>query len=428
MNGVQVDSGDRVPDALGHVFGTLTASPLTAANFFNGRNQDGYGGTFPHIGGGRIGECLVYTNVLTEAERLAIESYLQRKWKSGGQVGTHRVESGATLITAVGSGATNRLSGVSGEGRWRKTGAGAVSLANELGLMYGAVQLEEGVLADGGFVRRPNRLFAVPDSGLVVRAETNQWEILSTAATNAVVKSGTGEMTVTGFPQNVANIVINGGTLRLTQALRDPERAEAVTIYNSSFEIFDNHDFHGQWPTANPELWGFEPAGSGWTYTGNPTAGSSPNAAGIYMPNGSTAIWCVKQPAPGGSWVAILKMGGGMATTFTAPSAGRYRLVFQTASRGGGYVNHRFNILADGQEVAHVRTRRTLFERKEFILPVLSAGTHTLAFQGVNEVTDRGSVLDDVRIEKIENADAAGAVTNGSFVDDIQEILDEENK
>jgi hypothetical protein len=92
MNGVQVDSGDRVPDALGHVFETMTASPLTAGNFFNGRNIDGYSGTFPHIGGGRIGECLVYTNVLTEAERLAIESYLQRKWKSGGQVGTHRVE------------------------------------------------------------------------------------------------------------------------------------------------------------------------------------------------------------------------------------------------------------------------------------------------------------------------------------------------
>ena len=415
MNGVQVDSGDRVPDALGHVFEVMTASALTAGNFFNGRNIDGYSGTFPHIGGGRIGECLVYTNVLTETERLAIESYLQRKWKSGGQVGTHRVEAGATLITAVASGATNKVNGVSGEGRWRKTGPGAISLANELGIKYGPIQLEEGALVDNGLVRRPNRLFAIPDSGLVVRAEPDRWDIVSIAATNAVVKTGAGELTVTGFPSSVTQVAIKGGTLRLTQALCDSARVEPVTVYNSSFEIFTNHDFHGQWPTANPELWGFEPAGSGWTYTGNPTAVSSPNAAGIFMPNGSTAIWCVKQPAPDGSWVAILKMGGGMATTFTAPSAGRYRLVFQTASRGGGYVNHRFNILADGQEVAHVRTRRTLFERKEFILPVLSAGTHTLAFQGVNEVNDRGSVVDDVRIEKVENADAAGAVTNGSF-------------
>jgi hypothetical protein len=415
MNGVHVDGGARVPDALGQVMEVMTASPLTAANFFNGRNLDGYGGTFPHIGGGRIGEVLIYTNVLTETERLAIGSYLQRKWKSGAQVGTHRVEAGATLITTVGSGATNRISGVSGEGRWRKTGAGAVSLANEMSLMYGDIHLEEGALVDNGLVRRPNRLFSVPDAGLVVRAETNRWEILSTAATNALVKTGAGELTVTGFPQSVGSVVVNGGTLRLTQALRDPARAEAVTIYNNSFEIFDNHDFHGQWPTASPDLWGFEPAGSGWTYTGNPTASLSPNAAGIYKPDGHTAIWCVKQPAPDGVWVAIIKMGGGMATTFSIPSTGRYRLIFQTACRGGSYGNHRYNILINGQEIAHVRTRRTLFERREFVLPQLPEGTHTLAFQGVNEVTDRGSVLDDVRIEKVETAQREGIVTNGSF-------------
>ena len=416
MNGVQVESGTRVPDALGHVFETLTASPLTAANFFNGKNQDGYGGTFPHIGGGRIGECLIYTNTLTETERLAIEGYLQRKWKNGGQVGAHRVAAGATLVTAAGDGTTNRISGISGQGRWRKTGAGAVSLANEPSLMYGDIHLEEGALIDGGYVRRLNRLFAVPDSGLVVRAETNQWEILSTAATNALVKSGAGELTVTGFPQSVGSVVVNGGTLRLTQALRDPERAEAVTVYNSSFEIFDNHDFHGQWPTASPAVWGFEPAGSGWTYTGNPTPSSSPNAAGIYMPDTSTLVWSViRQPAPDGQWVGLLKQGGGCGTTFDAPAAGRYRLVIFAASRGGSYIKHRFNIVIDGQEVAHVRTIRTLFDRHEFILPRLAAGQHTLMFQGVNENVDRASLLDDVRIEKIETAQIEGFVTNGCF-------------
>lgn len=413
MNGVHVESGTRAPDMLGHVFETLTAAPLTAANFFNGRNIDGYGGTFPHIGGGGLGEVLIYTNALTEAERLAIESYLQRKWKSGGQVGAHRVEAGATLITAVDAGATNRICGVSGEGRWLKTGAGAVSVANELSLMYGDIHLAEGALIDGGSVRRPNRLFAVPDAGLVVRAETNRWEILSTAATNVLVKTGAGELTVTGFPSSVTHVTVGGGTLRLTQALRDPERSDPATIFNASFEIFDNHDFHGQWPSASPDLWGFEPAGSGWTYTGNPTASLSPNAAGIYKPDGHTAIWCVKQPAPDGEWVALIKMGGGMATTFTVPSAGRYRLAFQTASRGGGYSNHRYNILVNGQELAHVRTRRTLFERKEFVLPWLSAGTHALAFQGVNEGPDRGSVLDVVRIEKADAVPVAGVTNNG---------------
>jgi hypothetical protein len=416
INGVQVDSGDRVPDALGHVFETMTASALTAGNFFNGRNMDGYGSTFPHIGGGRIGECLVYTNVLTEAERLGIESYLQRKWKSGSQVGTYRVEAGATLVTAVGSGATNRIGGVSGEGCWRKTGSGAVSLTSEFGLMFGQIQLSDGALVDNGFVRRPNRFFAIPDSGLVVRAETDRWEVVSIAATNAVVKSGAGELTVTGFPSSVTQVAVNGGTLRLTQALCDSERVEPVTIFNSSFEIFTNHDFHGQWSSAYPDLWGFEPAGSGWTYTGNPTASSSPNAAGIYKPNTSTQVWSViRQPAPDGDWVALLKQGGGCGTTFNAPAAGRYRLVFFMASRGGTYVNHRFNIMIDGQDVAYVKTVRTLFERREFVLPWLAEGQHSLMFQGINENADRASLLDDVRIEKVETALSEAIVTNGTF-------------
>jgi hypothetical protein len=411
MNGVQVDSGDRVPDALGHVFEVMTPSALTAGNFFNGRNIDGYGGTFPHIGGGRIGECLVYTNVLTETERLAIESYLQRKWKSGGQVGTHRVEAGATLITAVGSGATNKVNGVSGEGCWRKTGPGAVSLANELGVKYGPIQLEEGALVDNGLVRRPNRLFAIPDSGLVVRAETDRWDIVSIAATNAVVKTGAGELTVTGFPSSVTQVAIKGGLLRLTQALRDPARAEAVTIYNSSFEIFDNLDNKGPW--GGPQnVWGLMPTGTGWTEYGYASDGT--NVVGIYNP-ATAGIWCAPQPAPAGNWVAFIKQGGGWGTTFNVPTAGRYRLVFFMASRGGSYINHRFNILIDGQAFANIKTWRTLFERREFVLPLLAEGPHSLTFQGVNEVADRGSVLDDVRIEKVETAQSEGIVSNGTF-------------
>ena len=417
MNGVHVESGTRAPDVLGHVFETLTASPLTAANFFNGRNIDGYGGTFPHIGGGGVGEVLIYTNVLTETERLAIESYLLRKWKSGGQVGAHRVEAGATLITVVGAGATNKVSGISGDGRWRKTGAGAVSLANELSLMYGDIHLEEGTLIDGGYVRRSNRLFTVPDAGLVVRAETNRWEILSTAATNALVKTGAGELTVTGFPQSVAGVVVNGGTLRLTQALHDPERAETVTIYNNSFEIYDNHDNHGPWPSASPETWGFLPPGTGWTPLGyaSPSDQNNTSAGGIYKSDSSAAIWCVQQPAPDGEWVAFIKQGGGWQTSFDVSSEGRYRLVFFSASRAGSHGGHRCNILLDGSEIAHLRPRRTIFERKAFTLPWLSQGQHTLTFQGVNEGPDLTSAFDDVRIEKIEAAAVIGFVTNGCF-------------
>ena len=106
----------------------MTASPLTAANFFIVKNIDAYEGTFPLLGGGRVGEFLVYTNVLTEAERLGIESYLQRKWKGGAQIGAQQVAAGATLVTDAAAGDKVHVSGVAGEGLWRKTGGGTVGL------------------------------------------------------------------------------------------------------------------------------------------------------------------------------------------------------------------------------------------------------------------------------------------------------------
>ncbi len=415
LNGIRVDAGTRAPEALGQVMEVMTMIPVTAANFFNGRNIDGYWGTFPHIGGGRLGEVLVYTNELTEAERLGIESYLQRKWKKGGQVGTHRVGLDATLITAVDAGETNKIGAVSGEGLWRKTGPGTVSLGNEPDLMLGPIQLEGGTLADDGYVRRPNRLFAVPESGLSVRAETDRWEIVSTAVSNALLKTGAGELTVTGFPRSATQVAVNGGTLRLTQTLRGSGRTAPVAIYNNSFEIFDNHDNHG--PASDPNnVWGYMPTGMGWKEFGVVSPTEEANAVGVYKANCSDASWCVQQPAPDGEWVAFIKQGGGWRTTFTVPTEGRYRLVFDTACRGGGGNKHRYNILIDGDVIAHVRTNQRLFKRSAFALPQLAEGNHTLTFQGIDEGVDRASLIDDVRIEwEGASGQIEGMVTNGSF-------------
>lgn len=410
VNGVQAD-GDRPPDMLGQILEVVSPASLTAANFFNYRNSD-RSASLPNIGGGQLGEVLVYTNALTEAERLSIEGYLFRKWKRETRVGSVRIQSGASAVSVVdGSGTTNRLWSVSGDGDWHKIGAGTAGLINDSSLMYGSVQLGEGTLVDDGYVRRPNRLFAVPDSGLMVRSDTNRWECVSTVATNAVVKTGAGALTVTDFPTNVTHVAVSGGTLRLTQALCDPERVEPLAVYNNSFEIFDNHDNHGPW--SDPaQVWGFLPTGTGWTVLGYAEDGKS--VGGIYKPDGSSVVWCAKQPAPEGEWVAFIKQGGGWETTFNVSVPGYHRLVFYTTGR---YLNgkHQYNVLIDGQVIAQIMTIQILFERREFVLPWLSDGQHTLTFQGVDDGRDQTSLLDDVRIERIGTAQAAGIVTNGGF-------------
>ncbi len=415
VNGVRVDGGERVPDKLGQVIEVMAARTLTAANFFNGRDY-GHDGAFAHIGGGRLGEVLVYTNVLTEAERLGVESYLQRKWKGRGQVGVQRVEAGATLVTETQTGATLKLGGVEGAGLWRKTGAGSASLSDDFDLMQGAIQLEAGAVVDDGRVRRPNRLFAVPAQGLAVLAEPDRWAAASSAPANALIKTGAGELTVTGFPQSVTGVTVAAGTLRLTQALRDTAQVEPVTLYNNSFEIFDGTVNHGPWGGYYEHLWCLMPTGTGWLVLGSATPADATNTGGLYKPNnGTVEIWGVMQPAPAGDWVAFIKQGGGWEKTFTAPSAGRYRLTFYTAGRANTGYMHRYNILIDGQVIANVRTTQPLFERYAFALPDLSAGSHTLTFQGINDNADRTSLLDDVRIERIGDSQVMATVPNGMF-------------
>lgn len=412
FNGVH-SPPNLIPEPLGQLIEVTSMSSLTAANFFNGRNRQDY---FPLYGGGRLGEVLVYTNVLTEAERLAVEGYLLRKWKRGGQVGVQQVAAGATLVTDTSAGTDLKVTAVSGGGLWKKTGAGTVSLTDDTEFSYGAIRLEDGVLADNGVASRTGHLFEVPEQGLVVNAGAAAWNVLSTVATNALVKSGAGALTVTGFPETVESVAVEDGTLRLTQALLDPETTESVTIYNNSFEIFDNHDNHGPWGTARPETWGFLPPGTGWTVIGyaSPTDGSDTSAGGIYLSDSTANIWCTKQPAPDGDWVAFMKQGGGWETTFTAPSGGRYRLVFFAAGRHN-YPPHLFHVKIDGQVISHARVPHIYFKRYEFRLPDLTAGTHTLTFQGINEGSDRVSCIDNVRIERIGDVQVTGVVSNGTF-------------
>ena len=58
--------------------------PGKASNFFNDRNYFAKNPNYPQPGGNRIGgdyiaEALIFTNELTEAERISVEAYLMNK-------------------------------------------------------------------------------------------------------------------------------------------------------------------------------------------------------------------------------------------------------------------------------------------------------------------------------------------------------------
>ncbi|MDD2349732.1 MAG: hypothetical protein PHS50_15900, partial [Kiritimatiellae bacterium] len=95
-----------------------------------------------YTGGQRLGEVLICTNVVTEAERAAIESYLTAKWIAD----IRRLELlGAAQLTLA-EGDTLSVDVACGAGRLTKLGAGDLKVSNSA-LLTGGLDIQAGRLA-----------------------------------------------------------------------------------------------------------------------------------------------------------------------------------------------------------------------------------------------------------------------------------------
>ncbi len=103
----------------------------------------------------RLYECIVYTNVLTRSERLAVTGYLMKKWMNAevnftrgsetNSFGTAALSTGAPGY-AVASGETGWIDSVSGSGTLTKRGGGTLTVA-ELSDADADLRIEDGTLA-----------------------------------------------------------------------------------------------------------------------------------------------------------------------------------------------------------------------------------------------------------------------------------------
>ena len=113
---------------------------------YQGKNDGGNGDQM-------IYECLIYTNVLTETERLSVRKYLMQKWCPEADVPNHSTElDGFDHALSVGDGTHVEIqsekavySAVSGAGQIGKHGAGALQLeeidGNDLAVVEGKLSL-----------------------------------------------------------------------------------------------------------------------------------------------------------------------------------------------------------------------------------------------------------------------------------------------
>jgi hypothetical protein len=152
---------------------------------------------------------------------------------------------------------------------------------------------------------------------------------------------------------------------------------------------------------------------AGWAFT--PTSGSSQSG---YQRNGSYFSATAAAYAPEGVQTAMLRQNGSFQTVLQFPVSGVYTLRFRHASRFyvSWYTNEVVRTVLDGKVMDTVVVSNRSFVERTVSLGHVAAGTHTLRFEGSNELPSVGgdpcALIDDVRIAGVSEAGGAGGVSD----------------
>ena len=133
----------------------------------------------------------------------------------------------------------------------------------------------------------------------------------------------------------------------------------------------------------------YDPTGSPWTFSGS--AGISGNNSQFTAGN---------PPAPQGSQVAFLQSTGSFTQSVADWAAGSYVLTFDAAQRGNHQASQQnFNVLIDGNVVGTFTPSGTSYESYSTTAFTVTAGTHTVTFQGLDSAGgDNTAFIDDVAV------------------------------
>src|SRR4029077_15885053 len=118
----------------------------------------------------------------------------------------------------------------------------------------------------------------------------------------------------------------------------------------------------------------YDPTGSPWAFSGG--AGISGNNSGFTSGN---------PPAPQGPQVAFLQGTGSFSQTVAGWAAGSYVITFDAAQRGNHQASHQdFKVLVDGAVVGIFTPSGTAYQGYVTSAIPVAAGSHTIAFQGLD--------------------------------------------
>jgi hypothetical protein len=142
-------------------------------------------------------------------------------------------------------------------------------------------------------------------------------------------------------------------------------------------------------PSVGAGGYAYDPSGTPWTYNGN--AGVTGNGSGFTAGNPN---------APEGSQVGFVQTTGSMSQAVAGMAAGSYVITFDAAQRGNVQASRQdLEVLVDGTAIASFTPAGTSYAAYTTPAFTVTAGTHTIAFQGLDSAGgDNTAFIDDVRL------------------------------
>jgi len=405
--------------------------------FYNNRNADN------RFGGDYISEAIVFTNRLTETERVQVERYLMRKWNlmpkaNPGQTFGLAEDATATL-TAAGTVTTVAATNVQpivfkGTGEVRLEGSGTRVLAPETfngfngtldvgsGTFFSRFGLFPAVAAVAG------KTYATTLTRLGTASDVRNGLSLATAsaAVGEVEKTGPETLPVARVAADVKKLRVRGGTL----SLRGKGRVTEYVAGGAISAVFANPDMEkvqyadpngsrGRLPMTNGET------RDGWTLSSSGfTAGYvvGPLLRSGYqwrydVPEGRQALYVFSNDGKSAGYATL-------HTTVTFPCAGTYRVSWRSTNNRNGEMTPQGYSIIFGSDFAHAEVVHHAFNgavgapREYLRLQVPQAGTYCFGFRvDENYGGYYAMIFDDLRADQ-ESEQAAMEVVpipNGDF-------------
>ena len=399
-------------------------------------------------GGDYVSEIILFTNVLTEAERLDVERYLMCKWSLPTVPASRAtlpvrgyLASASNTVTELHAAADESLPplDINGDGTFRKTGAGVMELGPSAATPFtGTFVLEEGkVFSRGGrplplTVKSGDRFTSSvhtpykPEQSRVVGIDGTAGAMLSrtNAAEGQVAKDGDDWLRVNAVEDGVKRIVVNAGVCVLESRSHGrnyvPNAPAAIVVSNGDFE-------QPFLVTGDNGVGSIESnAGNGWRKSTS-TSDKTPAANYVAWTNSAAKTWFRTAPSSGAQ---ALQVNGGHAAVADVnfPADGWYDVTFRAEGRYGTGISGRSDSICrgyvyfgtgedTGELVGLLLPHGLGFGRYRFRLPYVTAGVHSLRFRGRITNDDGTLLLDDLAIHAIGKypGTVAFKVPNGDF-------------